>query len=158
MRVSPQLFRKTQLRYYYQWQERIKYQLRVVMFQPHFFGFEASSRFFRQGKFCFGRELGQVFMLLANDKFGYPAHSSVRIYTFEPRADKQSAFKIGQRFFKKTSNRHFWMSQATFWTKKIEEKKFHIFFTFHRGDPYDFSRRFFVRFFQKNRKGPPYEK
>ena len=50
------------------------------------------------------------------------------------------------------------MSQATCWIKKIEEKKFQIFFIFHRGDPYDFSKKISQKIFLKNHKGPPYEK
>ena len=37
------------------------------------------------------------------------------------------------RFFKKTSKMHFWRSQATSWTKKIEENFFQIFSLFIGG-------------------------
>ena len=47
------------------------------------------------------------------------------------------------------------MSKGISWTKKNWRKKFQIFFTFHRGDPYEFSRRFFWYFLKKNHKGPP---
>ena len=47
------------------------------------------------------------------------------------------------------------MSKGISWTKTIEEEIFQIFFTFHRGDPYEFSRRFFWYFLKKNHKGPP---
>ena len=48
------------------------------------------------------------------------------------------------------------MSHATCWRKKIEEKIF--FFIFHRGDPYDFSKKISQKIFLKNYKGPPYKK
>ena len=47
------------------------------------------------------------------------------------------------------------MSKGISWTKTIEEEIFQIFFTFHRGDPYEFSRRFFWDFVKKNHTGPP---
>ena len=42
--------------------------------------------------------------------------------------------------------------------KKNWRKKFQIFFIFHRGDPYDFSKKISQKIFLKNPKGPPYEK
>ena len=42
--------------------------------------------------------------------------------------------------------------------KKNWRKKISNFFTFHRGDPYDFSRKNPSKIFLKNHKGPPYEK
>ena len=42
--------------------------------------------------------------------------------------------------------------------KKNWRKKFQIFFIFHRGDPYDFSKKISQKIFLKNHKGPPYEK
>ena len=42
--------------------------------------------------------------------------------------------------------------------KKNWRKKIHIFFTFHRGDPYDFSKKISQKIFLKNHKGPPFEK
>ena len=50
------------------------------------------------------------------------------------------------------------MSQATCWIKKNWRKKFQIFFIFHRGDPYDFSKKISQKIFLKNHKGPLYEK
>ena len=47
------------------------------------------------------------------------------------------------------------MSKGISWTKTIEEKIFQIVFTFHRGDPYEFSRRLFWDFVKKNHTGPP---
>ena len=71
------------------------------------------------------------------------------------------AFQNMQRFFKKTCNMHFWMSQAISWTKK---NWWNFFFDFHRGDPYVFpqisskiSRWFLKEFLKKNPKGPPFE-
>ena len=42
--------------------------------------------------------------------------------------------------------------------KKNWRKKFQFFFIFHRGDPYDFSKKISQKIFLKNHKGPPYEK
>ena len=42
--------------------------------------------------------------------------------------------------------------------KKNWRKKYEIFFIFHRGDPYDFSKKISQKIFLKNQKGPPYEK
>ena len=42
--------------------------------------------------------------------------------------------------------------------KKNWRKKFQIFFIFHRGDPYDFSKKISQKIFLKNHKGPSYEK
>ena len=42
--------------------------------------------------------------------------------------------------------------------KKNQRKKIQIFFIFHRGDHYDFSKKISQKIFLKNHKGPPYEK
>ena len=76
------------------------------------------------------------------------------------RTDRQNTFKIDQKFFKKTTNRHFWMFQATVWTKKCEEKNFKIFS--RKGPPYEnlqffcprcslgHSKMYVINFFEKS--------
>ena len=50
------------------------------------------------------------------------------------------------------------MSQATFWTKKIEENFFYIFSLFKGGTLMIFLKKISQKIFLKNHKGPPYEK
>ena len=65
--------------------------------------------------------------------------------------------KLCRDFWKKVLTCIFGCPKLHLGQKKLK-KKISNFFTFHRGDPYDFSRKNPSKIFLKNHKGPPYEK